>query len=176
MRARSRVAFAPFIRGVLIFFSLLFLIPGIITVVITSFEGHVEGTKKVSSFVLYGWLLSMGVATFLTYSTPKGKQAAEDGFFVGVALTNAALATSVHTLLDELDTETSLNLALFAIVSAGLLPLLRVTRAYIAMHSDAHIEEHLIKCNLSLQMKDCATIRVDPARVEGSLMKHRRFF
>ena len=132
----------------LISFSLLFLGPAIFAVVMARFEeedDEKEYAKRALSFVLYGWIMSIGFAMFFTYSTPKGKQAAEDRFFVGVALTNSALVTTAHTLLKDFDTGTSVNVALLAIGSATMLPLVRVTRAYIAMHSDAHIEEHLIK-------------------------------
>ena len=42
MRTRSRVAFAPFVRGVLIFFSLLFLLPGIIALVLACFQSTMK--------------------------------------------------------------------------------------------------------------------------------------
>jgi len=87
----------------------------------------------------------MGFATFFTYFIPKSKQGAEDGFFLGIALKNAALAVAAFALLDEITTMTFSNLAMLAVAFAAMLPLVRVTRAFIAMHSDAHIEEHLIK-------------------------------
>ena len=148
LRTRSRVAFAPFIRGVLISFSLLFLGPAIFAVVMASVEeedDEDEYAKRALPLVFQAWSMSTGFALFFAYSTPKGKQAAEDGFVVGVALTNAALATTAHVLLDELTTSACLELALFSVGSSVPLLLMRVTRAYIAMHSDAHIEEHLIK-------------------------------
>ena len=148
MRTRSRVAFAPFIRGVLISFSLLFLGPAIFAVVMASVEeedDEDEYAKRALPLVFYGWMMSMGFAMFFTFTTPKGKQAAEDGFYVGIALTNAALATTAHKLLDELTTSAGLFLSLFGFGSAAPLLLIRVTRTYIARHSDAHIEEHLIK-------------------------------
>ena len=132
----------------MIFFSLLFLGPAILAVVMASVEeedDEKEYAKRALHLVFYGWMMSMGFAMFFAFTTPKGKQAAEDRFFVGVALTNSALVTTAHTLLKDFDTGTSVNVALLAIGSATMLPLVRVTRAYIAMHSDAHIEEHLIK-------------------------------
>jgi len=55
--------------------------------------------------------MSMGFAMFFAVSTPKGKQGAEDGFFVGITSTNAALITATLALLDEFTAASSLNLA-----------------------------------------------------------------
>jgi len=153
MRTRSRVAFAPFIRGVLILFSLLFLLPAILTVVLACTEeedDEKESAKRALPLVFYAWMMSIGFATYFAYSTPKGKQTAEDGFVVGIALANAALVVTALAILDEFTATNSLNLALFVTASAASLPLVRVTRTYISMHSDAHIEEHLIKSTAAI--------------------------
>ena len=86
-----------------------------------------------------------GIRGILHLLHSKGNQAAEDGFYVVITLMNAALVTAALILLYEFTAKNSLNLTMCVIASVGFPPLVGVTRTYIAMHPDAHIEEHLIK-------------------------------
>jgi hypothetical protein len=98
-----------------------------------------------SNIMFQSFVLSVGYAAFFTFSTPKGTQVAEDTFYVAVVSVNAGLLVAAYAILDLLDATKIVHASMFFCGPLCLLHLIRSSRRYISMHSDAQIEEHLTK-------------------------------
>jgi hypothetical protein len=106
-------------------------------------EERKKGARQIMHLNYYGFLLGLGFAAFFGFSTPKGNQTFEDGFFIVLSSTYLILSTVSRFLLSEWEFLHYLNFVLFAVASVGGLKSIRVTRSYLATHSDAHVEDHL---------------------------------
>ena len=135
MRTRSRVAFAPMIRFALATVALLaFLVP-VVALVFAS--------ERVNSLTSYAMFICFTFAGFLTFARPTSKHLAADVF--AIVLCSSCLGVVVvaqaHVAGVASYTKLGLTAGLLLIVLwlVGSFVMMKLTRSYIAMHSDSQV-------------------------------------
>jgi hypothetical protein len=142
MRTRSTISFAPVHRSVFVILALFCIIPAATSVVLF-IVGSTQDGKRNLLLAWYAMILSFAFASFYAFSTPSGKQTAEDAFFITAALLNGGLIIAGLVLANDFHLSIILAIVSYLIAFGGGFVLIRISREHIALHSDAQIEQHL---------------------------------
>jgi hypothetical protein len=152
LRTRQTGRFAPALRGALIAFALLFLLPTLLSLMyaisITITRDKFENNKLVATqmFYMYGFSIigNAGAAGIYFMSSPKGKQTSENALFVISVPLNILMSLTAAVLLDRPAIDKGIHIVL--LFGAYLLfKSLHASRRYLAMHTDAHLDKHFCR-------------------------------
>jgi hypothetical protein len=145
MLTRSRTSFAPILKGALAVLALFFLLPGLITVTLASVDRESQSAVRSSWLMTFAFILDIMLAGFFALSNPKGRQVSGDAFFFAIVCVNFASGVASWALLgaDGLDIVLFMNFVLIGLISMVGFVFVKTARRFIALHSDAHIEQHL---------------------------------